>query len=91
MGYYIQVPKDLYKANQIMALYDAEKINEPSSLSGIPVNEAVICVVENGLFDAAGFCYSERELQAFAYPDGRKKTWLKMDRALAEKLTGFRS
>jgi hypothetical protein len=36
----------------------------------------LVCVVENGIFDAAGYCFSAREMMAFAYPDSRRKTWL---------------
>lgn len=36
----------------------------------------LICVVENGYFDAAAYCYSEDEFRAFIRFDGRAKTWL---------------
>lgn len=36
----------------------------------------LICVVDNRIFEAAAFCYSEREFEEFARPDGRKKKWL---------------
>lgn len=40
--------------------------------------EDLVCVVENGpIFDAAAYCYSEREFQNFNDPsDPRPKTWL---------------
>lgn len=39
--------------------------------------ENLVCVVENFLFDAAGYAYCEFEMDAFNSPyDNRKKTWL---------------
>jgi hypothetical protein len=49
----------------------------------------VVCVVDNGIFKAAAFAFSEEELEVFAKPDGRPKTWLAMDRKLAEELSGY--
>lgn len=36
----------------------------------------LVCVVENGYFDAAAWCYNLEERNAFHNPDGRPKTWL---------------
>ena len=38
--------------------------------------ENMICVVENPMFDAAGYAIDEREFEYFKRPDGRSKTWL---------------
>lgn len=35
-----------------------------------------VCVVGNGIFDAAGFCFSWDETQVFIRPDGRPRSWL---------------
>jgi hypothetical protein len=38
--------------------------------------ENLICVVNNGAFAAAGYCYNEREFEAFNQPsDDRLKKW----------------
>jgi hypothetical protein len=89
MGYYIEVPQNLHKAEQIINMYNAIQLpSAPHSVSQLP-NMAVICVVENGLFDAACYCYNDREIAAFADPnDHRRKTWLGMSKPLAKKLTG---
>lgn len=44
--------------------------------------EDIVCVVENGMFDAAGYMFNVNELKAFTYPgDYRPKTWLKYEHA----------
>ena len=63
----------------------AEPIVEPQSLDDHP-NRAIICVVENGFFDAAAWAWCERELAAFKRPDGRPKRWLIADTETVEKL-----
>ena len=48
----------------------------------------LVCVVGNGPFDAAGYCYSQDEFDAFAEPqDTRKKTWLTHPKAV--ELSGY--
>lgn len=91
MGYYIQAPSHLGKAQQICnAHQEAFIIPQPVSFSKVPENMALVCVVENGLFDAAAYCYNEREFKDFCNPnDPRPRTWLLMDKIKAEKLSGF--
>ena len=90
MGYYIQGPT-VGKVKHIIEKFGALVIPQPSSFSAVPANKAIICVVENGFFDAAGFCYNEREFVAFTLPsDNRPKTWLVMDRKTAEKESDFK-
>ena len=39
--------------------------------------EGLVCVVDNGPFDAAGYCYDERELEHFKEErTGRPRKWL---------------
>ena len=90
MGYYIQVPKNLNKAQQLKDLYNATEIPCPKSLMEVPADKALVCVVSNGLFDAAAYAHSEGELQGLSRPsDMRPKYWLLMDKALVEQLSGF--
>ena len=44
----------------------------------------MVCVVDNGYFGAAAYCYSENEHYAFSHPDNRQKAWLQYEHA--EKL-----
>ena len=90
MGYYIEVPNNKGKAQQIIKLHGGRIIPAPVPLDTLSDNEAIICVVDNGPFEAAGFAYSEKELDEFSRPDGRPRTWVIMDRAKACELTGFK-
>lgn len=39
--------------------------------------ENLVCVVNNGMFEAAGYCFSVSEMIAFSQPsDSRPKIWL---------------
>jgi len=70
MGYYIEVPGKKQKAEQLVELYGAEILSdEPRALEDVPTGKALICVLDNGSFEAAGFCYSQREFEAFSLPD----------------------
>ncbi len=91
MGYYIEVPENKGKAKQLVDLYEAKIIQKPSSFNEIPTDKALICVVVNPSFDAALFCYSNKEFQLFSYSwdDGRPKIWLLMDLEKTKELTGY--
>lgn len=58
--------------NKAQALIDdGATVTDPS------FKENLVCVVENGIFDAAAYCYSEDEFRCFSDPkDDRPKTWL---------------
>lgn len=98
MGYYIEVPDKHNKAQQIIDLYGAVKLPPPDDLvaywTGIPEGKALVCVMQNGPFDAAdaaGYAFDYREFFRFAIPDGREKTWLLMDEKQVRELTRFNS
>ncbi len=90
MGFYIETYCNQGKADELVKRHGAVKIATPKSFNDIPVDKGLICVVENGFFDAAGFCYDENEFKAFVDPDGRRKHWLLMDKELAIKLSGYK-
>ncbi len=86
MGYYINENskgEPLAPHNKVIQLIDdgAIIINPPSW------QENLICVVENGVWDAAGFCYSKGEYNEFLEINGRRKTFLV--HPLAKKLSGY--
>lgn len=52
------------------------EIEEPSAWE-----EDIVCVVNNQIFDAAGYAYDAGELDAFKYPTPRQRTWLHVPNA----------
>lgn len=89
MGYYIETPRPVDKTKQIIDLYGAELLPAPIKPSNVASDKAVICVVCNGMFDAAGLCFNDNEFAVFNHPDGRRKYWLLMDRDKAYELSGY--
>ena len=90
MGYYLNVPAS-DKAQYLLNNYDAIPLeSEVQAREAFKEGFGVVCVVDNGPFEAAAFAFSEAELEEFARPDPRPKTWLAMDRKLAEQLSGFK-
>jgi len=61
----------------------------PTSFDKVPEKMALICVVNNGPFEAAGYCFDEREFECFTHPDPRPRTWLLMDLEKARKISGY--
>jgi hypothetical protein len=91
MGYYIQARCNIGKADIICEEHGAIKIPQPKSFKDVSEKDGLICVVSNGPFEAAGFCFDEREFREFSDPkDDRPKTWLLMERAKAEQLSGYK-
>jgi hypothetical protein len=87
MGYYIQTKEDLNKAGQLLAAHPEVREVDRTALRFDPTRTTVlVCVVQNGPFDAAGICYSWGELCAFALADSRPRRWLVFPRELVIKL-----
>lgn len=95
MGRYIEVPQHKGKVMQILNIYGGRTVPFISMSQGmitfesIPDDMALICVVDNGLFEAAAWAYSKQEFEEFSRPDGRPKEWLLISRGAAIKATGF--
>jgi hypothetical protein len=91
MGYYVQGPA-IGKAQFIVSEHDGVIISQPKEFNDVVNDKAIICVVGNGAWEAAAYCYNEKEFEEFADPsDPRPKKWLVMDKDLAEELSGFKS
>lgn len=90
MGYYIQTESNHNKAEAIAKKFNGEIVSRPATFSDIPIGKGLICIVDNILFEAAGFICDEREFNAFTQPsDARPHTWVLIDRADAERETNY--
>ena len=88
-GFYIQGPSK-GKVAMLETKFAGVVVPQPSNLSKIPVGKALICVVDNGPFEAAGYCFNQHEFEIFTIPqDTRPKTWVIIDEATAKKETGY--
>lgn len=87
MGYYIEVERPTQKAKQLVEQYNAELVLSPEAFD-FSGSDALICVVENGPFDAAAIAYDEAERNDFlpTARDQRPRTWLKMPKTKAMQL-----
>jgi hypothetical protein len=93
MGYYINLPESKGKLQQIQSRFEgAEALqHKPKSFSEVPEGRALICVVDNGPFEAAAFVYSEDEFHVTADPrDVRPKYWVLIDLEDAINATGYK-
>ena len=85
---YLETGQPLGKVERLMdmhcAVRCAAKPTLPLPSSGLVpgwVGWVLVCVAENGGFDAAAVIYDEEELAAFTRPDDRRsRTWLLMPR-----------
>lgn len=88
MGYYInQINGESLPAKgkaQFLIERGATRVQNPV------FQENLVCVVENMLFDAAGYAFSEEEMRVFKDPnDYRQKTWLIVPKA--DELSGYKN
>jgi hypothetical protein len=85
MGYYIECEGLHNKAQELMARFNAIEItsNEAEVFLSEPAltgDSAILCVVDNGHFEAAALCHNLDEFRRFTHPsDTRPKTWLLTD------------
>lgn len=92
MGFYIETGSPKNKASAIQTELDALPITVDEAEFFVKENMgAVICVVDNGPFEAAAYCHNLDEFRAFTLPsDPRPKTWLYVeDVAAAQAAAGF--
>jgi hypothetical protein len=92
MGYYINTPMVLGKAGYLKQTYGAIEIECPGSLNEISIEgKALVMVIENPMFDAAGYIYDDNELKRAkpTHTDKRKRTWLLMDKEWVENVTNY--
>jgi hypothetical protein len=83
---YINAPEmgPLGKADILMEKYGAEHTN---AIIPQDSSKVLVCVVNNGPFEAAGIIDNEDELNRWLdFQDARPKVWLKMEKEQAFKL-----
>lgn len=79
MGKYIEKFRDgtslpsKTKASMLIIKMNASIINQPKEW-----REDLVCVVDNGNFEAAAYCQDNFDLQRFSRDDGRSKVWLEL-------------
>ena len=62
MGFYLPGPTK-GKVNHLIATHGAERISRPpDAFHGIPLNKALICVVDTVTYETANFCFSAVEM-----------------------------
>ena len=90
MGFYIVCEGNKNKADQIVSTFDARIVSKEMAEAFVESEKAVICVVDNGPFEAAAYCYDMREFESFSMKsDNRPKVWIIVDnKALIEKASG---
>lgn len=79
MGYYIN-PKNMSKEEWLKQ--NGTMVEPNHAKAHTAGDKLVVCLVDNGMFTAAGIAYDDRERDAFFYPDGRPKMWYLVDKAL---------
>jgi hypothetical protein len=93
MGYYIETPVLRDKAEWLRNNYNAALCQAPQSFDQIPADVALVVTVDNGMFEAAGYVYSEREIDSIvnapAAGDTRPRKFLLMDKDTVELLSGY--
>lgn len=94
MGYYLNSPEiaPTEKAIQLVRKFNAKVCDCPEDLGMLLDTEALVCVVENGLYDAAALIYNNRELESWKYDlthGNRRWYWLIMDKKIAHELADY--
>lgn len=94
MGYYIEGPT-LGKTDFLIKEYDAKEININEAKEAFDQGFGIIFIVNNFLFDAAGYAYNKEEFNYWyesliSGKDSRPYRIVKMDKDLAEKLSGYK-
>ena len=88
MGFYIN-PPDGYPKEVFLVEYGTP-IKQPSEdFDFVGSDSLPVCWVDNGMFSAAGICYSKRELVAFTVSgDNRPKQWFLVKKVHLEAEAG---
>lgn len=83
MGYYIETGTLKGKAKILCEKHQGESC---SNNFPPPDGRILVCVVDNGPFEAAAIIPDEREFDAFNDDDGRSRRWLHLNESKAKEL-----
>ena len=90
MGFYVQTDNPLRKTEYLVLKRGGRLIDKPKTFSDIPEDKALIVIVDNGIFEAAGLAYSQAEFESFTLPtDHRQKKYVLLEKKLAHTLAGY--
>lgn len=93
MGFYIQTGEKFGKGKWLENTLNAMRIPQPVSFAKVPKGYALVVVVHNPGFEAAGFAYNEREFLFMINPrvrDCREKEFFLLEWDLVCQLTGYK-
>jgi hypothetical protein len=86
MGYYIQTHSNTGKASIIAEEHGGVVVSYAEAVMAMSdPTKGVIVVINNGLFEAAGFAYDQEEFDAFT-SDERKRHYVILDRSKVKDL-----
>jgi hypothetical protein len=90
MGFQIPGPTK-GKVQSFVDLYQAVALDGPlDNFDKVPDDQAIICVIDTIQYEVASYAYSRQEFSLLDdHSDFRKRTWLLMDKAKANQVSGF--
>jgi len=90
MGFQIPDPSK-GKVQYLVDQYQAMGLDRPpNSFDKIPDHQAIICVIDTLQYEVASYAYSLPEFSLLDdHSDFRERTWLLMDKAKANQVSGF--
>ena len=94
MGYYIETSGSTNKALWLVENHEGELVERELALRIVDTypnhDQGIVVVMDNGMFQAAGFAFDLNEFLEFAdRSDPRPRQYVKMNRELAAKLSHF--
>jgi hypothetical protein len=90
MGFQIPSPTK-GKVQYLVDRYQAVVLGEPpDNFDKVPDDQAIICVIDTLQYEVASYAFSRQEFSLLDdHSDFRKRTWLLMDKAKANQVSGF--
>lgn len=87
MTLYLDLPGPRGKLGRLISQYGAEILaGPPGGLDEVPVSKALVCVSDQGDYEAVGYILTETEFATWMDHDDLDKTWLLMEQETADRL-----